>query len=615
MGRSRWSVLLLVPLLLSASDRAAEPAPADEEPVYQGKSMTEWVGDLKEAANARKRSAAVRAMAVFGPRKAVVSALAAVIETDDGKGEGNEAIRDATRTLGQFGPKAKEALPALRARYERLSGDPDERKRRPFLRGAVAEALILIDEHPGPDLASLLLEALKNSDAGKRRDIVVRLGKLGAEAAKTTVPALIAILEDPAEEARRPGAWASESSNPGENAADVRLEAVQSLGRIGPAARPAIHALTLALKKAAPAKYDVVQQMEVSDKPVGSSGAKVRTLTFALVTGDEPMLQACAEALGRIRPEAKGTVGALRLALRDSDEGVRWAALCALLDCGCDGKELTPILVPFLRDKDAALRQVAMKALGKCGSPAKEVLPHLTAALQDDNATVREAAVKALGERGSEASEAVSPLIGALEDSETAVRSAAVESLGKIGGADREVVPALVAALGDKEMTVMGAAGMELAKRGSSAKAAIPPLVAMLQESEPTKRGGACLILARFGPTAKEAIPALEKMARGDSEEFDRLAAHTALAKIDSSRVKETVRLLSAALGSKDKMVREAAVECLAAIGPEARDAVPTLRGLGENSADFSLKSGIDAALELIQPDVQQKVPVRKSPD
>lgn len=560
MRRQTWS-MLVVSMFLSTQIRADEKAPSEAEPIYQGKTVAEWIGDLKDTKYEMQRTAA-ESLGVFGPRKEVVSALTAALKINDAG-----VVLPAAQTLGKFGVKAKEALPELRAAYKRLNAGPppldeySDEYLEMFAQGrqAVAEALILIDDHPGAELAPILLEGLKTNDADKRRDIVIKLGKLGPDSAKTTVPALISVLVDTNERVR---AKVSSLANP-PKINEIRLEAVNSLGRIGSAAKPALHALTLAMKIAAPERNTRVQQIEVSDKPAGSADAKIQTISFTLDNGDNVMLVACAEALGRIRPEAKGAVGALRLALRDLDEGVRWAALCALLESGQDIKEVVPILLNFVRDKDAATRRVAVETLGKSGTEAKQSVP---------------------------------ALIEALKDAETQVRQFAAKSLGTIGAADETVITALSAALSDKEDVVVETAAEALSKFGARGKAAIPLLLPRLQNSDDVRRRGRyCFLLSKFGPPAKEAIPVLEKLSREDSVKEMRLVAHMTLAKIDSSRVKEAVRQIADALSSKEEAVLEAALECLANLGPDARGALPALRALRKRAQSRSLDDVIDA--------------------
>jgi HEAT repeat protein len=581
MSRFRWFVLVFLSLVLSAPSRAIEPASVDEEPIYQGKTLAEWIDGLKDPEWEVQRAAA-QSLGIFGPKKDVISALTTALKNEDAG-----VVLPAAQTLGKFGLKAKEALPELRAAYKRLSAGPPARAggkkySEKYLqlfaeaRQAVAEALILIDDHPGPELAPVLIQALKTGDGDRRRDIIIKLGKLGPAAAKTTVPALIAILKETDEVARHSSAGlystavglGSTSGVSSEKAKEIRLEAIKSLGRIGSAAKPALHALTLAMKLAAPEKNAPVQRIEGWDKPIGSADAKIQVISFTIHTGDKAMLQACAEALGRIRVESKGTAGALRVALRDLDEGVRWAAVCALLESDHDAKQFMPLLLNFLCDKDAALRRVAVEALGKSGADKKQILPAMTAALKD---------------------------------TEEKVRAAAAEALGKVGVEDKEVVQALIAALGDKEIDVFQAVGRTLVKFGPKAKAAIPQLLVFLRDSNPAKRAMSCLVLASIGPAAKEAIAPLEKMSQSDATEYVRLTAYAALARIDSSRLKDTLPHLTAALRSKESDVVEAAGISLVLLGRDARDVLPMLRTLRDQTSDADLKQVIETVIEAIE--------------
>ena len=564
MRWQNWLVLVLVPLLGSAANWASGQGPAEAKPIYQGKNLEEWLEALQDT-QAENRTVAAQSLAVFGPQEKVVAALAKSLKD----GDDYTVVRAAAETLGKFGPKARKALPVLRTVYQTLSETGISLESRTQARQAVADALILIDDHPGPELAPILLGILKIEDAEKRRQIVTRLGKLGPDAAKTTVPALIQALTD--------------KDN------GVRLEAAKALGLLGPAARPALHALTLALKKAAPEKTAVAGTASLET---------VGRVTFTVVTGDKDMLKVCAEALGRIRPETKGTAAALRLALRDLDDGVRWAALCALLETGQNTKEIVPILVPFLRDQDASLRRVTVEALGKSGSPAKQILPHLTAALKDANVSVRETAVKALGERVAEAKPAAPAMLPLLKDKEAKVRSAAVAALGKIGLPEQELVPVLVGALADKESDIVSAAMKPLIKLGPRASSAIPRLLDLLKDGNEEQRVSVSLVLGSMGRAGKDAVATLEKTSKDDSSGSARLMAHAALAKIDPSRLKATLPQLTAALKTKDEKRLEVALLGLLLLG---RDALPSLRAVREHIADAEVRDGVDQVIEAIQ--------------
>lgn len=583
MRRHIGSILLSVSLLLSASSRATE-ASADEDAIYQGKSLAEWIGDLKDPV-AANRSAAAQALAVFGPKKEVVTALAGVLKDDK-----SDVVVSAAKTLGQFGSKAKAALPELRAVFKRLT----EEMRKPLHNGEVstapgdrctiAEALVLIDDYPGAEFASILRIALDTDDARKRYNTVIRLGKLGPDAAKATVPVLIDCLKD--------------------KEGEVRREAAKSLGRLGSAARSAVHALTLSLKNAAPEKKNrEVTYVGTTRQLVRESDRNTPTISVPGFPEDSEMVQACAEALGRIRPDAKGLVAAMRVALRDLDEGVRWAALCACANSDQDAGELAPILLVLLRDKEAAVRELAAEVLGKSGAGPKQILSPLTAALKDPVAFVRLSATEALGNMGSKAKPSSPALIVALKDEDTRVRKAAVRSLRKIGSPDKQAIAALVSVLGDEEESVREAAVHVLAAFGPLAKTAVPSLLVYLKDEKVKKRTGVCIILGRIGSAAKEAMPLLEKQSRGDSRPEVRVMALAALANIDSSRRKDIIprltTVLQEALRTQDNDLSIAAEIGLVLVGS---DTLPALRELRDKSSTTAKRREyIDNVIDAVQ--------------
>jgi 3-methyladenine DNA glycosylase AlkC len=103
------SVLLFVSLseFSSAQDQAKDEK--QEEAIYNGKTVSQWVNELKSSKNSTGRSIAARSLARFGPEaKAAVPALIEALKDED------KATRvSAASSLGQIGPAAKDAVPAL----------------------------------------------------------------------------------------------------------------------------------------------------------------------------------------------------------------------------------------------------------------------------------------------------------------------------------------------------------------------------------------------------------------------------------------------------------------------------------------------------------------------
>jgi HEAT repeat protein len=173
------------------------------------------LGELKNKDPIRQDKAA-RDLAALGPR--AVPALIEAIKSDT---EG--VVGRAARALGQIGPPARDAVPALIARL-------DEDKGRSRDDGEVIEALMRIAPRrpeAAPALCAILREPPNNPC---RIHAVVALGKMGAEA-KEAVPDLIKMLD---EDPRKAG--------------PIRFHAATALGQIGSEAKRAVPALVKLLK-------------------------------------------------------------------------------------------------------------------------------------------------------------------------------------------------------------------------------------------------------------------------------------------------------------------------------------------------------------------------------
>jgi HEAT repeat protein len=165
-------------------------------------------------------SAALAVCRIDPPNKPAFAQLVRLL--DDGRG----GVQQAALALGQLGPAARAAVPALgRALLHQYV----------YVRANAAEALGRIG---GSEVVPLLVFAMRDPDAMVRYDAAESLGKLGAEAAPA-VPDLIKILR-------------------GNDAHifPVRLAAAAALGAIGPAAAGA----TEALKRASRDKDDRLRE-------------------------------------------------------------------------------------------------------------------------------------------------------------------------------------------------------------------------------------------------------------------------------------------------------------------------------------------------------------------
>jgi HEAT repeat protein len=195
--------ILMVSLLL-----AAGPALADD-PVHQGKKLSEWIKQLQDDKDAEARGEAAHQIGVMGKTaKAAVPALAKALKDKD------DDVRDwACYALANIGPDAKEALPALE---DVLLNDKVKHVRR---ESAVAIGSL---HDAGKAAVPSLRKTLKDPDPWMRHFSAVALGAIG-EGAKDAVPDLVKAF--------------------GDDEYVVQKSSVEAVGEIGPSAKEAVPAL------------------------------------------------------------------------------------------------------------------------------------------------------------------------------------------------------------------------------------------------------------------------------------------------------------------------------------------------------------------------------------
>ena len=182
-----------------------------------------------------------------------------------------------------------------------------------------------------------------------------------------------------------------------------RVQAAQTLGRMGPDSRAAVPALVALLEDAHRTDPLVIDEAVV-------------------------------KALGRIGRPARYAIPAMvRVSGKDFDlERTVNEAITRIISAGDSGE--APVLVKNLRDRDEGIRLRAAKTLGAMGSAGRDAVPALLEALQDRDSDVRHQALWALrqiqpGMKPTEGEVAVYVLD--LRDSDPAVRLR-----GQIAGAN-----------------------------------------------------------------------------------------------------------------------------------------------------------------------------------
>lgn len=143
-----------------------------------------------QAESPEKRRRAAEDLGQMGPAAAaaVPALIAALADTMDPK-----VSQAAAYALGDIGPAAKEAVPALRALIT---------EERSYVTIAAAGALGQIDKTEKSQALDFLLSALTDQRVGFRANAVSALGHFNQDA-KRIVPSLATALRDTAEDVRR----------------------------------------------------------------------------------------------------------------------------------------------------------------------------------------------------------------------------------------------------------------------------------------------------------------------------------------------------------------------------------------------------------------------------
>lgn len=399
----------------------------------------------------------------------------------------------------------------------------------------------------------------------------------------------------------------------------LRWHAARAIGRIGEDAFPVLPKLVALLKDADPIVVTqaatAIREIRADEgnAPLADDRAKayaevVDALAATLVHADPRVRRGSLKAIAALRPEAGKLADLLDDTLSDADPSVVMPALETLADLGGDA---VPVLVEALKHpKSRYWATVALTEIGPAAAPAAGAL---TAAALNGEPEERMQAMLALAAIGEPAAEAADELSAALDSPDTAVKSSAAYALGRMRVASADAALEKASTDGDpflagiaswararihpEDKTLVSAAlatlstalGSDRVNTRIAAMSALSDLtgslddadeatladrfVGLLEDDHPAVRGAAATSLVRLGPTA---IAALEQAL--DKPALRTLAMELLAAA--GSKAKPAVDNLVAALADADPATRGDAAVALAAIGPEAAEAVPALAKL-----------------------------------
>jgi HEAT repeat protein len=317
---------------------------------------------------------------------------------------------------------------------------------------------------------------------------------------------------------------------------------------------------------------------DFQEKPYFPIGSAVERLVQAIKDKDIPATEAALKTIRTFGAEKEAATAAEAL-LSSDDNDLRCLAADAVRQF--DAGKATGLLSAFergLQSKEPRIRTRGALGLAQIGPAARQAIPTLLHAARDEDLRVRASAAQALGSMGSAATEAVPTLEDLLNDPSLPVRMYTVRALSQIGSPSKAAIPGLLWALQQPDSSELRqAAAKALAGIGPEAKVAVAALVARMHDDEQNVRLEAMKSLRAIGPQAREAIPALIAVLKDPNVDLQRMAAMT-LGSI--GRDADSIAALTAMLkedqeGNAD--LRVAAAYAMAAMGPPAKTAIPTL--------------------------------------
>ncbi|MEX2113670.1 MAG: HEAT repeat domain-containing protein, partial [Pirellulales bacterium] len=463
---------------------------------------------------------------------------------------------------GMIGPAAVSAAPAL----AKATTDDDLHVRREAIQA-------LETTKAGINVAGpALLKALEDPEPSVRVTALDALVDLGP----ASVPTLAQALDNPA----------------------TRYWAALALGEFGPAAKPAVEALTKALDDKRP---EVVHEVLIALAHIGPDAASAEPKVTPLLMDHEAFVRnPAAYALGRMGPAAAAAKPALEKSASGGDVMLRTVSSYALAKIDPNDKAMRDQAVKLLKEAlhnpDPRVESAALRGLLELETPPVELAPELTQCVEVCEVSLVPEMMSVLAASGEAGLPA---LTAALKRPES--RGQAAVLLGRIGPAAHSAVPSLLDAISDEDpevrREVLYALGAIIADKGP----ADPRIVAALDDPEVRVRATAAYALGRAGAAAKPAVPKLRNLLESD-DPLVRVVCAWSLAHIapdDAQLARSIVPVLIHGTKSDNLMMRRGAADALGRLGPAADSAVASLKAL-ENDSDESVRAAAADALKKI---------------
>jgi HEAT repeat protein len=307
---------------------------------------------------------ALKELGLAGRRNEAIEAEVRALEDEDA------LVRQiALESLAELGPEPVSTFPTI---DNLLRRDPSSQVR-------VTAAHVLAQLDPSGKLSVPLLAAmLRDHDFGLRHALLRDLDGFGIKGGAATHALTEVIEQDEDESVRTDAVQVLSRVSPASSSVPILLKALrreqsrkdtpvagsilQTLGRIGPAAEPAIPVL--------------VETYNTASNEHERGSAMI--------------------ALGGIGPSARVALPTITGATKDPHWFVRGLALEALIKIKVEPDLIIPLLISALQEKQGAVQRMAAVSLGQLGPSAKAAVPALEAAVADSSFPARPEAASAL---------------------------------------------------------------------------------------------------------------------------------------------------------------------------------------------------------------------------
>jgi HEAT repeat protein len=390
--------------------------------------------------------------------------------------------------------------------------------------------------------------------------------------------------------------------------ASLRLRAALALWHITGDRRIAVAALADYLPEApgTAARTEALRQLQ----QIGPDAAAAVPAVLDLVDADDQNLRTHAQiALTAMGPAA---VPSLAEVLKSGEVRRRRNAAVILGRLGPTANAAAAALEARLTDDDPAVRVHCARALWQAGKSTRAVADVMAAAVRGDNAELRGEALDAvLTFVDANRAPLVRPVLeAALRGRDPVARMRAAGGLFTIDGKADAVLPILREGLGSGDRQVWGQAALGLAKLGPKAAPAVRELVSLLKSPEGVFSYEVRQALSQVGPAAVgPVVAALEdagvtpQLAQAASDVLGHLAP-AAAAKVGPLLAHANPQVRAAAcrvvgnagaaagpfvgklagcLKDPDPSVRQAALTAFGALGPPGREAAGEILKLAED--------------------------------